>query len=140
MDIDIDNADPAITHQRLAVSIVTYDNYQRPDGNTGVYAAQSVRTISPSKIFEGVANSPPNSGEAICILRLIAPDDLPLVAGVISAAPQTPLPHVNLRTQQNNIANAYLRNVAQHPLVKICIGQPVRLLVRPFRSRSTETL
>lgn len=139
MDIDIDNADPAITHQRRAVSIVTYDNYQRPDDNTGVYAAQSVRTISLSKIFEGVANSPPNSGEAIGILRLIAPDDLPLVAGVISAT-QTPLSHVNLRTQQNNIANAYLRNVAQHPLVKICIGQPVRLLVRPFRSRSTETL
>jgi len=86
-----------------------------------------------------VANSPPNSAETIGILRLFAPDDLPSVAGVISAA-QMPLSHVNLRTQQNNIANAYLRNVAQHPLVKICTGQPVRLLVRPFRSRSTVTL
>ena len=73
------------------------------------FAAQSIATISTSKIFEGISYSPLNLDEAIGTLRLMTPDDphppsatnivifetlpndLPLVAGVISAAPQTPL-------------------------------------------------
>lgn len=116
-----------------------------------MFAAKSVRTISTAEIFEGVAYSPLNLGEAIGTLRLITPDDprppavtdiviyetlpndLPLVAGVISSAPQTPLSHVNLRAQQNNIANAYLRNAAQDPVLKHLIGKPIRMVVTADR-------
>ena len=36
---------------------------------------------------------------------------------------------MNLRAQQNSIANAYLRNAAQNPMIKRFIGHPVRLLI-----------
>ncbi|MEO9898635.1 MAG: PEP/pyruvate-binding domain-containing protein [Paracoccaceae bacterium] len=122
---------------------------QRLIRDADALAAQAVRTISTSEIFEGVVYSPLHLGEAIGRLRLmtgddprpanasdiviyeILPNDLPVVAGVISAAPQTPLSHVNLRAQQNDIANAYLRNAATHPMLKDLIGQPVRMLVTP---------
>ena len=115
------------------------------------FASHSVRTISTTELFDGIEYNPLNLGEAIGILRLMTgddprppsatdiviyetlPNDLPLVAGVISAAPQTPLSHVNLRAQQNGIANAYLRNAAQNPLLNEHIGKPIRLMVTADR-------
>jgi hypothetical protein len=73
------------------------------------FAAHNVRTISTNELFDGIEYNPLNLGEAVGILRLMTgddprppsatdiviyetlPNDLPLVAGVISAAPQTPL-------------------------------------------------
>ena len=116
-----------------------------------VFAARSVRTISTTELFDGVSYSPLNLGEAVGMLRLVTgddprppaatdiviyetlPNDLPIVAGVITAAPQTPLSHVNLRAQQNKIANAYLRNAANSPELQDFIGQPVRIRVMPDR-------
>ncbi len=45
----------------------------------------------------------------IAILRTL-PNNLPRVAGVITTVPQTPLSHVNLRSIQNNIPNAFIRD------------------------------
>ncbi len=45
----------------------------------------------------------------IAIMRAL-PNNLPRVAGVITTVPQTPLSHVNLRSIQNNIPNAFIRD------------------------------
>lgn len=114
-----------------------------------VYAARNVRTIATSDIFEAVVYNPLNLGTAVGELRVITgsdtrpagptdiviydrlPNDLPLVAGVITSAPQTPLSHVNLRAQQNGIPNAYLRNAALIPPLKDFIGKVIWLSVTP---------
>jgi len=111
------------------------------------FAAADVRTVSTSELFDGVSYSALNLGDAVGMLRRVTgddprpptasdiviydtlPNDLPIVAGVITAAPQTSLSHVNLRAQQNNIANAYLRDAGNNPLLNEFIGQPVRLSV-----------
>ena len=38
------------------------------------------------------------------------PNDLPVVAGIITGVPQTPLSHVNLRAIQNGAPNAFIRD------------------------------
>lgn len=114
-----------------------------------VYAARNVRTVSSRDLFDNVTYSPLNLGEAIGTLRVISPNDprpptptdiviyetlpndLPLVAGVISAAPQTPLSHVNLRARQNNIPNAYLRDATTSAELLPFLGQSVRLIITP---------
>ncbi len=45
------------------------------------------------------------------------PNDLPRVAGIVSAVPQTPLSHINLRAIQDRIPNAFIRDVLDHPEV-----------------------
>ena len=111
------------------------------------FAAHGIRTISTTELFDGVAYNPLNLGEAYGVLRVVSggdprppsatdiviydtlPNDLPIVAGVITSAPQTPLSHVNLRAQQNGIANAYLRDGADNPVLRDHIGATVRLVV-----------
>jgi len=46
----------------------------------------------------------------VAILKVL-PNDLPRVAGVITTVPQTPLSHVNLRAIQNDVPNAFIRDV-----------------------------
>jgi hypothetical protein len=114
-----------------------------------IYAAEAVRTVATSDIFEAIVYNPLNLGEAVGELRVITgtdgrppapsdiviydrlPNDLPLVAGVITSAPQTPLSHVNLRAQQNDIPNAYLRNAATVAPLDQYIGKVVWLAVTP---------
>ena len=50
------------------------------------------------------------------------PNELPRVAGIISAAPQTPLSHVNLRAAQGNIPNAYIPDALTDPTIAPLIG------------------
>ena len=67
-----------------------------------------------------------NPGEGYGLLRSLGPDerphsrdvviyetlpnDMPRVAGIISAVPQTPLSHVNLRALQDGVPNAFIRD------------------------------
>ena len=67
-----------------------------------------------------------NPGEGYGLLRVMEPDDrpnprdiviyealpneLPRVAGIISAVPQTPLSHVNLRAVQDGVPNSFIRD------------------------------
>ena len=58
------------------------------------------------------------------------PNDLGHVAGVISATPQTPLSHVNLKAKQNDTPNAYVRGATAHAKIAPLLGQVVRYEVR----------
>ena len=54
------------------------------------------------------------------------PNELPRVAGIISAVPQTPLSHVNLRAVQNGVPNAFIRGVLDDPSVTALLDGFVR--------------
>ena len=90
---------------------------------------------------------PLNEGEAYGLLQVFDPDarpsildvalyrqlpnDVPLLRGIITETPQTPLSHVNLRAIQNHNPNAYIRGASTHPEIAPLIGKYVRYTVRP---------
>ncbi|MDB6135577.1 MAG: ppsA [Verrucomicrobiales bacterium] len=57
------------------------------------------------------------------------PADLSRVAGIITASPQTPLSHINLKAKQNKTPNAYLRGAMTDTLIMTLAGKNVRLEV-----------
>ena len=57
------------------------------------------------------------------------PNELPRVAGIISAVPQTPLSHVNLRAVQDGAPNAFIRDAPTNPAIEPLIGSYVRFAV-----------
>lgn len=80
-------------------------------------------------IFDGQSGRPPGATDIAIFRRL--PNDLARVAGVISLGPQTPLSHVNLRAQQNNLPNAYLRDATTDPRILSLLDRIVRFEVTP---------
>ncbi len=57
------------------------------------------------------------------------PNELPRLAGIISATPQTPLSHVNLRAIQSGIPNAYVRGALEDPDIDSLLDSYVRYTV-----------
>jgi pyruvate,water dikinase len=108
-----------------------------------------VRTILTAELFANVTYVALNLGEGFGVLSAIdpaasrppsirdvalfetLPNDLGHVAGVISATPQTPLSHINLKAKQNDTPNAYVRDVANDPRVAALLGKVVRYAVTP---------
>ncbi len=60
------------------------------------------------------------------VLYETLPNELPRVAGIITAVRQTPLSHVNLRAIQDSAPNAFIRKPAENSVVKPLIGRYVR--------------
>ena len=60
------------------------------------------------------------------VIYEVLPNELPRVAGIISAVPQTPLSHVNLRAAQDAIPNAYIRDGLEDPRIVSLLGRYVR--------------
>lgn len=107
-----------------------------------------VRCISTTELFANLAYVALNPGEGFGVLTAVdptsarpptirdvplftaLPNDLGHVAGVISATPQTPLSHINLKAKQNDTPNAYVRGAAAHPRIAPLLGQVVRYEVR----------
>jgi pyruvate, water dikinase len=103
-----------------------------------------VRSISTQELFANVSYVALNLGEGFGVLGAveptaarpptirdvalftILPNDLGHVAGVISATPQTPLSHINLKAKQNDTPNAYVRGAAAHERIAPLLGQVVR--------------
>ena len=54
------------------------------------------------------------------------PNELPRVAGIISAVPQTPLSHVNLRAVQDGVPNAYIRDADDDATITALLDSYVR--------------
>ena len=57
------------------------------------------------------------------------PNNLPRVAGIISTVPQTPLSHVNLRTIQDGVPNAFIRDALDDPEIDALIDRYVHYTV-----------
>ncbi len=106
-----------------------------------------VRTVLTSELFANVTYVALNLGEGYGVLNAIdpassrpptirdvalfttLPNDLGHVAGVISATPQTPLSHINLKAKQNDTPNAYVRGAATDPRITAVLGKVVRYAV-----------
>ena len=57
------------------------------------------------------------------------PNELPRVAGIIGAVPQTPLSHINLRATQDRIPTAYISDALDNPAMATLIGSYVHYRV-----------
>ncbi|MBP7951105.1 MAG: hypothetical protein KA004_15745 [Verrucomicrobiales bacterium] len=73
-------------------------------------------------VFDGTT---PLSARDVVIFNNV-PNDITHVAGIITAVPQTPLSHVNLKAKQNNTPNAFVRDAVAHPALSPLLGKTVR--------------
>lgn len=95
------------------------------------YEAAGIRVVTTDTLFAGVTFTPMNLGVGYGTLRILGagtasrpptvrdvvifeqtPNDLSHVAGIVTAAPQTPLSHINLKAKQNGTPNAYVRDAS----------------------------
>ena len=92
-----------------------------------LYRASRIDLVFDEDVYDETNFIPLNPGEGYGLMRNLDPDerpnprdvviyealpnDLPRVAGIISAVPQTPLSHVNLRAVQDAVPNAFIRDV-----------------------------
>jgi pyruvate,water dikinase len=116
------------------------------DLESDAFAASPVPVVATEQLFSDVSYTLLNPGVAFGRLRLVEgpevlsardipvfrvlPNDLTRVAGVISATPQTPLSHVNLKAKQNNTPNCYVRDAETDPALVALFGRNVRLETR----------
>jgi pyruvate, water dikinase len=110
--------------------------------------ARGVRLISPRELRPGLAAEGYSLGEGYGYLRVIgagkrladygprdvivtevAPTDLALVAGLVTATPQNVHSHVNLRLGEKRIPSAYVADILQSPVVSLLDGRLVRVVV-----------
>lgn len=63
------------------------------------------------------------------VLYSTLPNEMPRVAGVITAVRQTPLSHVNLRAVQDNVPNAFIANALENAAIQALIGKYVKYTV-----------
>ncbi len=126
----------------------------RPGDETQVEAYEAERALYESAPFETVLNpsSAPDDGIAALndgvtygYLRRMSlgevpgptdlpvyptlPNDLPMVAGIISTTPQTGLAHVNLRAVQDDVPNVYIPPALATTLVDPWLDSWVRMEV-----------
>ena len=103
-----------------------------------------VRAVTTRELFANVTYAALNPGEGFGVLTVVdptagrpptirdvavfqtLPNDLGHVAGVISATPQTPLSHINLKAKQNDTPNAYVRAAPADARIAPLLGQVVR--------------
>ena len=99
-------------------------------GEQAKYEASRMDVMLDSELHPDGDFTPLNLGEGYGFLRVMSldeqpnprdiviyeslPNDLPPVAGIITAVRQTPLSHVNLRAMQNGVPNAFVRNALDH--------------------------
>lgn len=100
-----------------------------------LFANVSFVALNPGVGFGVLNAADPTSGRPPTIrdvaLFSTLPNDLGHVAGVISATPQTPLSHINLKAKQNDTPNAYVRDALTHERIAPLLGQVVRYEVSP---------
>lgn len=120
----------------------------RLHADAAALAAAGVRVISTTDLFAGVTYTPMNLGVAFGVLRIIdaaagsrpptvrdivvleqTPNDLSHVAGIVTATPQTPLSHINLKAKQNGTPNAYVAGAVTRPDIVALRDRVVRIEV-----------
>ena len=118
--------------------------------NPDALRAAGVALVTADELYAGVRYQPVNVGVAYGYLRLMpgdfvsnrvrrndivvlpeAPLDLPVCAGVITAAMQTPLSHVAVLAVNRGTPDMALRDALQDPRLRALEGRLVRLHVGP---------
>ena len=109
------------------------DALRRHQSALPLFRASRIPLVFDADVFPDTDFLELNAGEGYGLLRSLGtddrphprdvviyetlPNDLPRVAGIVSAVPQTPLSHINLRAIQDRIPNAFIRDVLDHPEV-----------------------
>ena len=132
---------------KLAYHPASTGQEQRADANRAALEAANVAQVSTQALLGDVDYAPLNLGTSFGILRMMdgndprppssrdvviydqVPNDISSTAGVITAQPQTPLSHVNLKAKANGTPNAYIKDPLQDPAIQALIGKPVRFEV-----------
>ena len=108
---------------------------------------QGIGVILTSELYNDVGYSALNTGvafgmlvdgrasgnyshEDIVVFQHI-PNDISHVAGVITAVPQTPLSHINLRARQNGTPHVFIQNFTETEEYKTLLGEYVRFTALP---------
>lgn len=121
----------------------------------------SVKVISTDEIYAGITYIPLNLGEAVGQLRFLAvddlenqeafvtprdiavldrvPNDISVVAGLITDGLQTPLSHVNVLSQNRGTPNMVHLGAMTDPALLALEGRWVRLTVEAFEYTIVET-
>ena len=105
------------------------------------YKAAGLEVVDDDDLYKDIGYLPLHPTESFGRLRLMAlderpgprdiviyptlPNEMPRVAGIITAVRQTPLSHVNLRAIQDNVPNAFIAGVAENQKIGALIGSYV---------------
>lgn len=112
----------------------------------------AVRVISTAEVFEGIEYQPLNLAVGVGRLRFVraaelastylsfsdlvvldrVPNDISVVAGMITEEFQTPLAHVNVLAQNRKTPNMGLRNATSNEALRALEGEWVKLTVGAF--------
>lgn len=112
----------------------------------------TIRTESTEALYAGIDYQPLNLGESVGRLRFLkatalesayvgfrdlvvldrVPNDISVVAGLITEEFQTPLAHVNVLAQNRKTPNMGLKNASMHAKLKPLEGKWVKLKVGAF--------
>jgi len=119
---------------------------QQYERDKAEYDQTKLPVFRPDDVYGEVAFLPLHSAVGFGRLRLMKqgerptqrdvviyrslPNEMPRVAGVLTAVRQTPLSHVNLRAVQDNVPNAFAHGVADDEGVQALLGKFVRYAVR----------
>ncbi len=119
----------------------------RYEDERDTYEAAELTVFLDEDLYTDIAFLPLNQAEGFGRLRLMElderpgvrdvvlyrslPNEMPRVAGIITAFRQTPLSHVNLRAVQDNVPNAYIKGVAENEEIRELIGRYVYYKVAP---------
>lgn len=131
--------------RRLAYHPAGLTQEQRMESEAELWQTTSIDHISSGELFADTAYSVLNPGVSFGRLVLgggttavsardivvlpTVPADLSRVAGIITASPQTPLSHINLKAKQNKTPNCYLRDALTDPRITALAGKNVRIEV-----------
>lgn len=131
--------------RRLAYHPAGLTQEQRMDSEAGLWENAAIDRISSGELFANTSYSVLNPGVSFGRLVLgggttavsardivvlpTVPADLSRVAGIVTAAPQTPLSHINLKARQNHTPNCYLRGALTDPRLTALAGKNVRFEV-----------
>ena len=93
-----------------------------------IYAGTNFLALNPGEGYGRLQALEPDErpNPRDIVLYEALPNELPRVAGIVSAVPQTPLSHVNLRAVQDDIPNAFIRGALDKPAIASLLGGFVR--------------
>lgn len=93
-----------------------------------LFASTTFGVLNPGVSFGRLVIAPSVTAVTSRDIVVLAtpPPDLSRVAGILTAAPQTPLSHLNLKAKQNRTPNAWMRSALSDPAILALAGKNVR--------------